>query len=758
MLRLLCPVLMPFWFGGIMFGMEPALGPTTQDWKPAPGPLATRWAKDVSPDRVLPEYPRPQMVRDRWMSLNGLWTFAQRASEVELFEADPPAPDGRILVPFPPESALSGLMVDPGKQYLHYRREFSIPSDWPVGDRVLLHFGAVDYRCRVLVDGRQVAKHTGGYDPFTADITDALAKSVPHTIDVLVVDESDATDQPRGKQVLKPEGIWYTPSSGIWQTVWLEPVPASRIEELRLTPDLSAGLLNVNVIPEGDTSGLSIRAVADDDGQEIASASFLPGTDGSLVLPETHAWTPEDPHLYGLRLELVQNGRVVDTVKSYFGMRSIAIGKDDKGISRILLNGKPVFQIGPLDQGFWPDGLYTAPTDEARRFDLEFTKRLGFNMVRKHVKVEPARWYYWADKLGLLVWQDMPNGNNAGPSHAGREQFEHELRAMIRTHWNHPSIVTWVVFNEGWGQYDTERVCADVKRLDPSRLVDNASGWTDKGVGDVHDIHNYPEAACPLVEPVRAAVLGEFGGLGLPVSNHRWKERAWGYQDMRDREHLTRRYGELLRRVYGLRDDPGLCAAVYTQTTDVEIECNGLLTYDRAVVKVDESRVARANRGDFSWLPERKAVLAAADTRPAVAWRYTADTPARSWAKADFDDSSWRKGAAGFGSRGTPGAVIGTEWTSPDIWARREFELPAATDPCRLWLWVHHDEDAEVFINGVPACALKGFSTGYVEAPIAADALAVIRPGRNVIAVHCHQTTGGQYIDAGLIEYAAPGK
>lgn len=737
--------------GGIMFGMDPVRGP--QDWKPARGPLMTRWAADVSPDRVLPEYPRPQMVRDRWLSLNGLWSFAQRPSEQALFRDDPPAPDGRVLVPFPPESALSGLMVPPGRQYLHYRRAFRIPADWPAGDRILLHFGAVDYRCRVSVDGRPVAEHTGGYDPFAADITDALAGTGPHTIDVLVVDESDATDQPRGKQQVKPEGIWYTPTSGIWQTVWLEPVPATRIADFRLTPDLSAGRLSVHVEAEGGTAGLTVRAVALDGSREVAEARFPPGTDGAIVLPEVRPWSPDDPYLYDLRLELIEDGRVADTVKSYFGMRSVAIGKDEKGVNRILLNGRPLFQVGPLDQGFWPDGLYTAPTDEALRFDLEFTKRLGFNMVRKHVKVEPARWYFWADRLGLLVWQDMPSGNNTGP---GREQFERELRAMVRTHRNHPSIVMWVVFNEGWGQFDTARLCADVKSIDPTRLVNNASGWTDKGVGDVHDIHNYPDAACPAPESGRAAVLGEFGGLGLPVANHRWKERAWGYQDMRDRDHLTRRYGELLRRAYAFRDDPGLCAAVYTQTTDVEIECNGLLTYDRAVVKVDPSLVARANRGDFSWLPERRPVLPAADTPPAGAWRYTTDAPPTGWTDPGFDDSAWREGIAGFGTRGTPGARVGTEWTSPEIWLRRGFTLPDGADPRRLWLWVHHDEDAEVFINGVPACELKGFTTGYAEAPIRPDALAAVHAGHNTIAIHCRQTRGGQYIDAGLVEFVPP--
>lgn len=736
---------------GTMVTMQPG-EPTA--WKPASGPLMTRWAKDVSPEHVLPEYPRPQMVRERWLSLNGVWSFAQAPSEQALFRADPTPPAGEILVPFPPESSLSGLMVEPGKQYLHYRRAFTIPSDWPVGDRILLHFGAVDYRCRVLVDGQQVTEHTGGYDPFSADITDALSKSESHTLDVLVVDESDSTDQPRGKQVLKPEGIWYTPSSGIWQTVWIEPVPKTRIAGFQLTPDISAGLLRVNVLPEGDTSGLTVRAVAIEDGQQIAESRFLPGTDGSLVLAETHLWSPEDPYLYDLRLELIQNGRVVDTVRSYFGMRSIAIGKDDKGVNRLMLNGRQVFQVGPLDQGFWPDGLYTAPTDEALRFDLEATKKLGFNMVRKHVKVEPARWYYWADKLGLLVWQDMPSGNNASP--AGREQYERELTAMIQTHRNHPSIIMWVVFNEGWGQYDTPRVCADVKKLDPSRLVNNASGWTDKGAGDVHDIHSYPEAACPPLEPKRAVVLGEFGGLGLPVADHRWKERAWGYQDMRDRDHLTRRYGEVLRQAYEFRDNPGLCAAVYTQTTDVEIECNGLLTYDRAIVKVDESLVARANRGDFSWLPERVDVVGTADSPPAPMWRYTTDAPSDAWAKPDFDDSSWRQGQAGFGTRGTPGARVGTEWNTPDIWIRRDFTLPEGADGRKLWLWIHHDEDAEVFINGVPAGTLKGYTSGYVEAPMSPDGFAAIKPGRNVIAIHCHQTNGGQYIDAGLIEFKPP--
>ena len=415
-----------------------------------------------------------------------------------------------------------------------------------------------------------------------------------------VWDPTDAGPQPRGKQVRKPGSIYYTPTTGIWQTVWLEPVPAMHIGSLRIAPNLESKTVSLTADFDGDPSGIEIRATATG-GKTTAVAIGAPGTGLSLSIQAPHLWSPDDPFLYELSVELISGDKTIDRVDSYFGMRKIAVGRDAKGVIRLLLNDKPLFQVGPLDQGFWPDGLYTAPTDAALKFDVEMTRKLGFNMTRKHVKVEPERWYYWCDKLGLLVWQDMPSGDRDVPlgksdivrSPDSAKQYETELLRMIDGRHNHPCIVMWVVFNEGWGQFDTARITRLTKEHDPTRLVDCASGWNDRGVGDVHDIHAYPGPSSPELESKRAAVLGEFGGLGLKVDAHTWSKQTWGYRGTSDREDLTRKYERLLHGVYDLRDRRGLSAAVYTQLTDVETEANGLFTYDREVLKAR----SRAGRG-----------------------------------------------------------------------------------------------------------------------------------------------------------------
>jgi beta-galactosidase/beta-glucuronidase len=571
-------------------------------WKPAVGPLKTRWASLASSDAPHPEYPRPQLVRRKWLNLNGLWQWA---------EAGPrdPVPVGqalgeRVLVPFPIESALSGVMRSAERMW--YRRTFDVPPDWQGQDqsqgRVLLHFQAVDWEATVYVNGRQVGAHRGGYDAFALDITDALRGDGPQELIVHVFDPTDAGDQPRGKQVKKPGGIFYTSSSGIWQTVWLEAAPAVRIERLVLVPDVDASCVRITVHGVGVAPRHLVQAVAQNGGREVARAFGGTGAEIKLTIPENERklWSPADPFLYNLAVRLKDGERVVDEVGSYFGLRKIDIGEDSSGRARMRLNGETLFQIGPLDQGFWPDGLYTAPTDDALRYDIEATKRLGFNMTRKHVKVEPDRWYYWCDKLGLLVWQDMPSANNRSPQ--SRKQFEQELVCMVEGLRNHPSIVMWVVFNEGWGQHDTPRYVDLVRRLDPTRLVDNASGWADQKVGDVIDVHAYPGPAAPASESHRAGVLGEFGGLKLAVRGHTWSEKSWGYRETDSAQDLLNRYRQLAGAARALQASRGLSAAVYTQLTDVESECNGLLTYDRAQIKTDVEPLAAANRGE----PEAK--------------------------------------------------------------------------------------------------------------------------------------------------------
>jgi hypothetical protein len=713
---------------------------------PATAPLLTPWAKQISPQQVHPEYPRPQLVRREWKNLNGLWEYAEA-----MINENPPVGKklaGSILVPFPIESALSGVMKS--TERLWYRCIFTLPPSWRE-QHVLLHFGAADWEATVYVNGKFIGQHHGGYDSFSFDITAALQREGSHELIVGVFDPSDAGEQPRGKQVREPKGIWYTPTTGIWQTVWLEPVPETHIRELIITPDVDANALRLTVLTSTSQAQDEIRVQVLDAGKTVATVSGKAGSEMIIPLRSPQLWSPSHPFLYDLNINLVHDGKKLDAVTSYLGMRKIAIAKDAAGINRVMLNGKFVMQVGPLDQGFWPDGLYTAPTDAALRYDLEVTKQLGFNMTRKHVKVEPERWYYWADKLGVLVWQDMPSGNNQTPE--SKMQFERELEQLIRLHRNHPAIIMWVVFNEGWGQYDTERLTAWVEQLDPTRLVNNASGWADKNVGAVNDIHSYPKPKSPKAEPDRAIVLGEFGGLGLAIPGHTWKKEHWGYQGMADAEQLTSKYESFLRTVYQLKDDPGLSAAVYTQITDVEVECNGLLTYDRAVIKPDRQRIAAANQGDFSQLPPPPIVQVIIPTseQQGQEWRYTMEKPSDDWFKPDFDAAHWQIGRAGFGRHDTPGAVMRTKWISSDIWLRREITMPDRKYTA-LSFRIHHDEDAEIYINGVLAGKFTEWTTDYEEAPITSEGKAAIKAGKNILALHCRQTGGGQYIDVGIVD------
>ena len=586
-------------------------GGAVEDWKPAQGRLMTRWAKDVSPKNAHPEYPRPQMVRKDWQNLNGLWDYG-------ITDKDAPAPkqwQGKILVPFPVESALSGVMKRVYEtNRLWYRRTFTISRGWR-GKRVLLNFGAVDWETTAWVNGKQVGTHQGGYDAFAFDVTDALNAKGENTIMVSVWDPTDAGPQPRGKQVRKPGGIWYTPTSGIWQTVWLEPVARSHIDLLQIKPDVENGKLRLIVAVSGASRDETVEAVARENGRRIARADCSVGSetgvDLQFAVPRASLWSPENPFLYDLKVELRDGRKVLDSVTSYFAMRKISMARDDQGRLRIELNNKPYFMLGPLDQGFWPDGLYTAPTDEALRYDIEVLKKLGFNMARKHVKVEPERWYYWCDKLGLLVWQDMPSGDKSaewhGPSGVdGKEMtrtpesaaiYEGELRALIEGRYNHPCIVAWVPFNEGWGQFDTARILNLTKQLDPTRLVDGASGGNHFPAGDILDHHQYPGPGAPALVMDRAMVLGEFGGLGLPISGHTWQaEKNWGYRSFQTRDELTDAYIGLIEKLHPLIASAGLSAAIYTQTTDVEVEVNGLMTYDRAMIKMDAQRIAAENK------------------------------------------------------------------------------------------------------------------------------------------------------------------
>ncbi|MBM4093940.1 MAG: beta-galactosidase [Planctomycetes bacterium] len=711
-----------------------------EDWKPAPGPLMTGWAKDVTPDNVWPEYPRPQMVRQQWVNLNGLWDYAIRPKS----EPRPDQWDGRILVPFAVESALSGVMkpVAPDQQ-LWYRRAFTSPLATGSG-RLLLHFGAVDWQCTVWVNGQQVGNHSGGYDPFVFDITDAV-RAGENELVVRAWDPTDAGWQPRGKQVLKPGGIMYTAVTGIWQTVWLECVPGNHIRSLNIVPDIDRSAVTVTVTAASDAE-VVLRAL--DAGRVVCEATGAAGTPVVLNIEKPKLWSPDAPHLYDLDVALKAEGGAGDSVRSYFGMRKIEVRKDDQGVHRLMLNNRVLFQYGPLDQGWWPDGLYTPASDEAMKYDIVMTKELGMNMARKHVKYEPARWYYWCDKLGLLVWQDMPSGNAAHHAES-KENFRVELKAMIDSLRNFPSIVMWVPFNEGWGQHDTPEIARWIQQVDPTRPVNEASGWNDEKSGDVSDHHDYPGPGMRPVEPNRVSVLGEFGGLGLPLSGHTWQnERNWGYRSYESADDLTDAYVDLLGRLR-LLIGQGLAAAVYTQTSDVEIEVNGLMTYDRAVVKMDRARITEAARKLYLPPPIVRILVPTSQAAPQL-WKCTFEKPAGNWYEVDFDDAAWKSAPGGFGTKGTPGSVVNTDWNTSDIWIRRTFDLDAIPTEGDISLTIHHDEDAEVYINGQLVTKLEGYTTTYTSAGLSPAAVKALKIGRNTIAIHCRQTRGGQFIDAGL--------
>ncbi len=741
------------------------------NWTPVEGKIKSIFAKDVDPNNPHPEYPRPQLARKQWKNLNGLWDYAITGEKA----AQPEGFDGKILVPFAVESSLSGVGRKVGADNrLWYKRTFTVPADWK-DKRVRLNFGAVDWDSTVFVNGKEIGNHKGGYSPFSYDITDALTGSGEQTLVVSVWDPTDdrGGTQPRGKQHNHPHGIWYTAVTGIWQTVWIEPVAETFIQKIKAVPNLEEGTITLNVDVQGAKDGDQIEATVVSTGSrgmmrgravhvQIAKEKGDAASPLAIKIKRPNLWTPETPNLYELKLAVVRNGKPVDAVDSYFAMRDIKLGKDEKGHTRILLNGKFVFQHGPLDQGWWPDGLYTAPTDKALEYDVKKTKEFGYNMLRKHVKTEPDRFYYHCDRLGMLVWQDMPSGDKyIGPNDPdiqrtpeSEAQFRAELMEMILSLDNHPSIVIWVPFNEGWGQFKTAEIAEFCSGLDPTRLINSVSGWADRGVGDMHDIHDYNATpTVPATEEQRAVVLGEYGGLGMPVKGHVWQddEKNWGYQSFEEKEALFNRYDQLNRTLHPMIEK-GMSAAVYTQTTDVEIEVNGLMTYDRAVDKFDPAKL-RASNERLKYAPPTIKTIIPTAREEASTWKYTTEKPADTWIRPDFKDADWKEGESGFGTANTPNTTVRTEWNTDDIWIRKAIDLDAdaVRNANQLVLNLFHDEDCEVYVNGVQVAATKGFTTNYMVQEMNVNNLRrVLRPGKNTIAIHCKQTTGGQYIDAGI--------
>ncbi len=723
--------------------------PTTIDkWMP------TQWTEQAKARVPLREYPRPQLVRNKWLNLNGMWEYAVSDAKTDAW----PGSQGDIRVPFPIQSHLSGVQKQVyGDQALWYRRKFNIIDTWK-GEHIRLNFGAVDWFAKVYVNGKLVGEHLGGYDPFSFDITNAL-RAKDNELVVRVWDPTTDGDQPYGKQSFRPEGIWYTAVTGIWQTVWIEPVGESSISSVVPTTRIN-GDITVRTTVQGPNSGLTVRIQALLDGKRVAEINGPAGGAIKLKIDQPKLWSPDSPTLYDLKIELKDGKKVIDRVESYFGVREISLKKDEFGL-RTYLNGKPTFMFGPLDQGWWPDGLYTPPTDAALRYDLEYLKKAGFNTVRKHVKVEPARFYRHCDELGLLIWQDMPSNLKFGPGwntnyrvqnerpdgprpSASKRQFEDEWRSIMSACMPFTCIVVWVPFNEAWGQFDTKRVAEATKKFDPSRLVNPASGGNFVDTGDMLDIHVYPGPGSPDPLPNRAIVLGEFGGLGLPLEKHTWQDKDnWGYRTYTTSSELTTRYEELIKNLNLLRAK-GLSAAIYTQTTDVEGEVNGLLTYDRAVSKMPLDRLRKINLSVYGPPVVMKAVLPTADDGVGE-WRYTLTNPGQGWESLSYSDANWLQGKAGFGTEQTPGARVGTVWSGDRIWLRRVFDVADGTGD--IWLKIHHDEDAVVYLNGREIAKLQGYTTdySYVDVP---DGL--LEKGKNLIAVSCRQTSGGQYIDAGF--------
>lgn len=720
---------------------------SAQDWKMGQAALMTPFAAKVDTANVLGEYPRPQMVRERWMNLNGIWQFQPGTGFTQI----PPAGkfSRKILVPFPVESALSGVMTH--YDNLLYRRKFVIPADW-AGQRVLVHFGAVDYKAQVYINGIAIGTHTGGYDPFTYDITPFLKPTEQQEITVKVYDPTNNAGIPRGKQSLTPGGIMYTPCTGIWQTVWLEPVPQTSIADIKIVPDIDKSLVTINTTTTLDTLSYTVNVEIKDGANSIATFSGAANSNLKIPISNPKLWSPDSPFLYDLKIKLMKGNTVIDSLGSYFGMRKISMKKIGN-VQKMMLNNEFLFQFGPLDQGFWPDGVYTAPTDSALLFDIQKTKDFGYNMIRKHIKVEPHRWYYYADKLGLLVWQDMPSINSytSNPQPIDKAAFKLELERMVKTHWNSPSIIMWVVFNEEQGQHDTESLVANVMNLDSTRMVNENSGVVYKDVGHIKDVHSYPQPGYPT-STTKVLACGEYGSIGLDVPGHTWGTGVSMIMKNNGDE-LLATYKDYAEQLIQFKSENGLSAAVFTQITDVEVEINGIYTYDRAVCKVNEAALLEINQNVINKNLLVNHVLPTSQVTGHT-WKYTTSQPLTTWNTAAYNDAAWTSGMGGFGSNGTPGGTIRTNWTSADIWMRQKFDAGdlTAADIDKLELYVHHDEGCEIYINGVLAGSFTGYTSTYQLSAVSAAAKSALKVNSsNVIAIHCHQTGGGQYIDAGLL-------
>ena len=736
-------------------------------WNPVTKHISTPFAENVSPDNALPEHPRPQMVRQHWQNLNGLWDYAL---EPIGNTSAPESYQGQILVPFAIDAPLSGIMeILRPNQRLWYRRNITIPDAW-AGKRVLLHFQASDWETSVYVNGENAGQHRGGYDPFTFDITEHLTDAANE----LIVSCWDATEQQAqalGKQIMPEnrQGFRYQPTGGIWQTVWLEAVPEQSIRTLRLTPDIDAAKIDITVSGE-NLKNCQIQTIAYDGNRQISEATGQSDHTISLSIPNPKLWHPDHPFLYDLKVEVQHNGETIDTIDSYFGMRKIAIGEDENGIKRFLLNDKPIFQLGPLDQGYWPDGILTPPSDEAILFDLQYLKQIACNMVRVHVKTHPDRWYYHCDRLGLLVWQDMvcmPKfGQSVTPEAA--QQWQTEFDNIMDWLHNHPSVVQWIIFNEGWGQHDTERLTDHVAQRDPSRLVTSTSGWADMGTGDICDIHDYtfyPATARQQSANDRIVLLGEAGGFNLCIPGHTWYDHEEPSEHIDHINDITRPtyptpqameddyrfWIENLRAMVGLTPLNGI---VYTQITDVEHELNGWLTYDRKISKIDPDELGKIHA--TLWDPPQFENIIG----PHTEWRYStgdvsplpaihtsprANLPncGGDWCQTHFDDSSWNAGTGPFGTaEGTP------------VYLRTIINLNQR--PHKPLFYVTSSADCQIFINDqlIRSLRVRQHSAPISEtcALLHPDECDFLTPGENTIGAILLPSQRPSYLSVQLLD------
>jgi hypothetical protein len=750
-----------------------------QDWKPVTGNIMTPWAAEVTPDNVWKEYPRPQMERKEWLNLNGLWDFS-----IVLGTENTPGRrlDRKILVPFCVESALSGIKETvTGSQEMVYRRTFRVPESWK-GKRILLNFQASDYRTKVWVNGKFIGEHLGGYDAFQFDITDALGSTPDQEISLVIWDPSNTGTQTIGKQTLYglSKGR-YTPTSGVYQTVWLEPVSDVSIKRLKILPDVDQSTLTVETSLKGWSYDNTVKVQAFDKGTLVASGEGIPGKPVVLKLTSPKLWSPDSPNLYDLKVSLARGNDVVDEVSSYFGMRKISTGRDAAGFMRIRLNNKEIFQFGPLDQGYWPDGLLTPASDEALKYDVEYLKKIGCNMDRVHIKVQPERFYYWCDKLGILVWQDMisPNSNQNRSQTGGGKVWEAEWEKIIDQLYNYPSIVQWTVFNESWGQFDTERITDWTKAKDPSRLVTPASGWVDRPVGDIRDFHDYtvyPSMGWIQKNYPRAMVLGEGGGHELIVRDHLWNP------DIKIDERVDRA-GDLIREVVNTKEDLderyslwvenlwylkkyGLNAVVYTQISDVENELNGWMTYDRKLSKLPVERFAELHNKLYTPAPANGKFVIPLSMKTPQKWFYAFEQQASDWYKAE--KGKWNSGNGPFGKALLNVPDVNTTWSTGTLFIQKDFNLSSV--PKRLALVGYHHGLADIYINGVFAIQVNNLrrwdpEIKVSEVPLPEKAMKLLKKGTNNIAIKYEfgsiaqgsvfstQAPTSNFFDIGVIAY-----